>query len=65
MRWVAARQIKSRETIHPAKLSALGAVKQESVNHSEPNVTSKGTALILRFCQGRLTTGATGDGIQT
>src|SRR5262245_25610107 len=39
---VAARQIQSAETMHPAKLSASAAAWQQSVNHSEPNVTSKG-----------------------
>jgi hypothetical protein len=38
------RQIHSCETIHPANLSALARPKQQSVNHSEPNVTTKGNS---------------------
>ncbi len=30
------------QTTHPAKLSAFGGAWQESVNHSEPNVTAQG-----------------------
>jgi hypothetical protein len=36
------RQIHSCETIHPANLSGLAGRWQQSVNHSEPNVTTKG-----------------------